>query len=62
MYTEEEAKEKWCPFAMEAGDGDGFGNRNYDGDPMNGTCLGDDCMAWRWKGKGMGYCGLAGKP
>lgn len=38
------------------------------------SCLGDECMAWRWAGTGpgvletgdgqdaLGYCGLAGKP
>ena len=43
----------------------------YRYDPSDGTqlCLGEDCMAWRWKNMDpddpqelVGYCGLADKP
>ena len=73
--TEDEAKQKWCPFArvMSAHD-EGNWNRGkpdevYHRDPK---CIASSCMAWRWdidpvdaaigEVKAMGYCGLAGKP
>lgn len=62
-YTEEEAKEKWCPFKPIVTEE----NRTH-------RCIASDCMAWRWiyplrKGEtekdraslDIGYCGLAGK-
>ena len=75
--TEEEAKEKWCPFTrvgfwINAPD-DSFlatsGNRMT---PMNDecNCIASGCMAWRWSRKDFknlprsewyGYCGLAGE-
>lgn len=55
--------EYWCPFARPWGDGT---NRNPPSSaPSVGTgCIGDRCMAWRWKDSRMelGYCGLAGRP
>lgn len=54
MYTEDEAKGKWCPYAR---------------CPDDNTCVGSDCMMWRWVKAGsevwlgeVGYCGLGGKP
>lgn len=56
LLTEEQAKEKWCPFARAplswAVDED-----HYDtlaaavniGRPMICRCQGSDCMAWRWE-------------
>jgi hypothetical protein len=61
--TEQEAKKKWCPFVMEGLDEDPYSaNRDINGKPMMGMCVGNDCMAWRWKNKIHGYCGLAGIP
>lgn len=58
MYTEAEAKEKWCP---QIHDDTGRNPRIF-----NVDCLGSRCMAWRWIGaqgpEQQGYCGLAGKP
>lgn len=58
MYTEAEAKEKWCPHMNSD---DAIDNR---GDDMQ--CVASACMAWRWIGaqgpEQQGYCGLAGKP
>ena len=69
--TEDEAKTKWCPFAIEASFNRVGINRNLEGDPIT-PCIGSSCMAWRWidgepsitgKPKSMceGYCGLAVK-
>jgi len=56
MYTEEEAKKLWCPFArvMNA-KGDGGGNR-WDNTvpeatcPNGGLCIASNCAVWRWTG------------
>lgn len=69
--TEEEAKTKWCPFAIEASFNRVGINRNLNGDPIT-PCIGSQCMAWRYleghspedtkKGfQTKGYCGLGGK-
>jgi hypothetical protein len=57
MLTEEQAKEKWCPFARfnivsrnmpspgpmnRAGD-----DRGEDMNPRQARCIGSQCMAWR---------------
>lgn len=62
--TEDEAKQKWCPFVQAVGE---FGSYTNRGD-FKKTCLASGCMAWRWnelKGNTTdeedGYCGLAGK-
>lgn len=76
---EEEAKEKWCPMARidTRQEGSNY-NRWSDGAiPIEGLCIGSDCMMWRWDealdmGNGgdilggtnydtEGHCGLAGK-
>ena len=54
-YTEDEAREKWCPFARGA---------------IEPVCVASNCMAWRWANpksephgsKPKGFCGLAGRP
>lgn len=69
--TEDEAKTKWCPHALEL---DTYSetvahNRFTDGEPVS-KCIGSECMAWRKTklddmrvlGERTGYCGLAGKP
>lgn len=57
MHTEEQAREKWCPFAraIVLGTGD-FGdfqlaiNRtDRGGASLAALCIASDCMAWRWK-------------
>jgi hypothetical protein len=68
--TEQEAAEKWCPFAREVmDDPHPAANRAYDGDPVT-KCIASRCMAWRWHKivnpaaqalQGSGYCGLTGE-
>lgn len=58
MYTEEEAKNKWCPMAQIAAGAESAKNANL--------CDASGCMMWRWEdapmtSKPTGYCGLAGK-
>lgn len=70
MMTEEDALRKWCPYAMSASDDYEYSaNRFTDGNPDTGArCIASKCMAWRWNEatatsrRGLGYCGLAGKP
>jgi hypothetical protein len=61
MYTEEEAKKKWCPMVrlpeLEIAEPEIVEASN--------RCEGAGCMMWRWddtRGRWLGYCGLAGKP
>ena len=44
--TEEEAKDKWCPF----GKATGHGSNRIGADNQIGTvpCIASQCMAWRW--------------
>jgi hypothetical protein len=75
--TEEEAKNRWCPFARVAGNN--YANESYNRVSRskkvvapNSHCIGSACMAWRWfqstKEQGTlpppyeGFCGLAGNP
>lgn len=63
MYTEEEAKTKWCPQMID-----------HRGEFAGNDCIASRCMAWRWLPREsrmvnddvvyvqVGYCGLAGKP
>ena len=43
MYTEEEAKKKWCPFQR----------IDYSNDPhmkvSSGFCQASECMMWKWQ-------------
>ena len=57
MYTEEQAREKWCPFARI-----GFGMNAPDHTCLAATgnrvttmddecnCIASECMVWRWAG------------
>lgn len=50
IYTENDAKDVWCPMASQS-------------DSQN--CKGSKCAAWRWKTRKTnfqpkGYCGMAG--
>ena len=67
---EDEAKQKWCPYArsrsIQRGDGVTVCGA------LTTVCIASDCMAWRWDEFinitpeadviREGYCGLAGKP
>lgn len=78
ILTEEEARTKWCPFfraAIGVGPSDGVeivSNRMRERGNGACTCIGSDCMAWRWsefpyseeggsKIRRYGFCGLAGR-
>jgi hypothetical protein len=74
MYTEDEAKTKWCPEAREAIGDDRYGGATTNrGIPDDCNCFASACMAWRWydgmgpvevAGTNMmpyGYCGKGGK-
>lgn len=58
MHTEDEARQKWCPFARviemlddEPVEGYGVGNRStMQTSHPHARCLASECMAWRWKG------------
>jgi hypothetical protein len=67
--TEDEARQRWCPFARSTDGGDDevqavSVNRVRDGKPdLWCLCIASDCMAWRTFGTANeGFCGLAGSP
>lgn len=71
--TEEEAKQKWCPFVRvlvapndATWQGSMVTNRgDVPAEPADTRCLGSDSMAWRPSGtrsNPTGFCGLAGEP
>lgn len=76
MYTEEEAKQKWCPeVRMGNPNGGGFNSDIQTPEAEYYKCIASDCMMWRWvKGRDSfkendagysklsGYCGKSGKP
>lgn len=78
MFTEQEAREKWCPMArvdfrsfnhVTGGDETFVGNRAA-------PCIASQCMMWRWRDPkenkelkkqnamhvAQGFCGLASRP
>ncbi len=75
MYTEEQARERWCPAAravtweyqnVKQGRAGTF-NRPFESglsEPEDCRCIASDCMWWRWEdgNVAIGYCGQAGKP
>ena len=62
--TEQDALQKWCPFAwiaVDAGSGGASANRSG-----NSTCIASQCMAWQpdhpmLVPAGNGCCGLVGR-
>ena len=67
MIPEDEAEEKWCPFARVVKHVDaGSFNRTVANDdsayiPIHAKCIASRCMMWRWEDSKSerGYCGLA---
>lgn len=63
--TEAEARLRWCPFARVSMVHREIAINRYaelPAMPQGTTCLGADCMAWRWAygpKSDDGYCGLA---
>ena len=63
--TEDEAKEKWCPFSRIRDDYGGTSTYNRTPDSVYGNCIASKCMMWQSQdhnkatGKSYGYCGLA---
>jgi hypothetical protein len=65
--TEDEAEKKWCPFVRDEDGGSNVSNESRV--PHWSTCVGSECMAWRWdtliadQGSTLthGGCGLVGK-
>lgn len=73
MHTEQEARQKWCPFDRS------YLMRTNEVDVGECHCVASDCMAWRWdveivpppvdrhttiattKRSDKGKCGLAGR-
>jgi len=53
ILTEEQAKKKWCPFAMvpeHNEQSDPSRNRWASGDQLKtANCIASMCMAWRWE-------------
>ena len=48
MYTEDEARQKWCPFARYSIRSSSFNRAGGQDDPYIACrCLGARCMAWR---------------
>ncbi len=45
IYTELEAKHKWCPFDHKG----------------TAKCVGSGCMVWVWEIEKKGYCGMMNK-
>ena len=64
ILTEDEARTKWCPAFRISYGGEGSDPHDNRGDTPgnNGRCIASRCMAWRWSGEAIGYCGLSGKP
>jgi hypothetical protein len=51
MLTEEEAKERWCPFSrVLEGEPPGAAGVNRAGPRADYTCIASECMAWRKTG------------
>ncbi len=48
LCTEDEAKERWCPFGRFDSAAGGSHNRDYQGGPST-MCIASQCMAWRWQ-------------
>lgn len=73
LLTEQEAREKWCPFARmyshrgDAGYSGGWNRAPAQDDPhlvapSGCFCIASECIAWKEFSESKGYCGLAGKP
>lgn len=77
LLTEQEARQKWCPYThiLEDEHSTRYANRELAPGIVACRCIASDCMAWRWpEGDAekstdneedyprVGFCGLAGKP
>lgn len=66
MYTEDEARKKWCPHAVASHNDPRRGfHKGQVSDDDCFICIASECMAWRsvmTMDGNKGYCGLAGRP
>lgn len=71
LMSHKDAKSRWCPFSrvvtQRPGDESPVSGYNRvvlltgaEGGPDGSTCMASACMAWRFRGEDLGYCGLAG--
>ena len=66
MYSEKEAKQKWCPMMRSSATSSKISTNIEKDSTWNVNCKASECMMWRWAVAPMevqeGYCGLAGMP
>jgi hypothetical protein len=57
--TEKDARAHWCPFARTLFSGASVNRGANNAHRSEVLCVASACMAWRWRAKDNGECGLA---